>query len=83
MSKKVKQCTLALGAVLSLISVNLFAHPSNKTIIVASESTTPGWMSLNEQGKLEGYDHDVWQEINVLVIKLNTKPVIGTDYGLC
>ena len=63
MSKKVKQCTLALGAVLSLISVNLFAHPSNNTIIVASESTTPGWMSLNEQGKLEGYDHDVWQEI--------------------
>lgn len=63
MNKKVKQCTITFGAVLSLISVNLFAQTDSKTIIVASESTTPGWMSLNEHGKLEGYDHDVWQEI--------------------
>lgn len=59
MNKKVKQCTITFGAVLSLISVNLFAQTDSKTIIVASESTTPGWMSLNEHGKLEGYDHDV------------------------
>ncbi|MEG0107341.1 MAG: transporter substrate-binding domain-containing protein, partial [Lachnospiraceae bacterium] len=34
-----------------------------KKITVACEATTPGWIQTDENGKLSGYDYDVWQEI--------------------
>lgn len=34
-----------------------------KVIKVGCEATTPGWIQTDEDGKLSGYDYDVWQEI--------------------
>lgn len=34
-----------------------------KVIRVGCEATTPGWIQTGEDGSLEGYDYDVWQEI--------------------
>lgn len=34
-----------------------------KVIKVGCEATTPGWIQTNNDGKLEGFDYDVWQEI--------------------
>lgn len=36
---------------------------SEKIIRVGCEATTPGWIQTDENGKLSGYDYDVWMEI--------------------
>ena len=35
----------------------------DKVIRVGCEATTPGWIQTGDDGSLEGYDFDVWQEI--------------------
>ncbi len=35
----------------------------DKVIRVGCEATTPGWIQTGNDGSLEGYDFDVWQEI--------------------
>lgn len=35
----------------------------DRVITVGCEATTPGWVQTDENGKLSGYDYDVWQEI--------------------
>lgn len=35
----------------------------DQVITVGCEATTPGWVQTDENGKLSGYDYDVWQEI--------------------
>ena len=39
------------------------SNSKEKTITVACEATTPGWIQASENGDLTGYDYDVWQEI--------------------
>lgn len=34
-----------------------------KVIRIGCEATTPGWIQTGDDGKLQGYDYDVWQEI--------------------
>ncbi|MBS4981158.1 MAG: transporter substrate-binding domain-containing protein [Lachnospiraceae bacterium] len=35
----------------------------DKVIRIGCEATTPGWIQTDEDGKLSGYDYDVWTEI--------------------
>lgn len=39
------------------------AKQEEKVITVGCNGTTIGWASQGEDGKVEGYDYDVWQEI--------------------
>lgn len=34
-----------------------------KVIRIGCEATTPGWIQTGDDGNLQGYDYDVWQEI--------------------
>lgn len=36
---------------------------SEKVIRIGCEATTPGWIQTGDDGNLQGYDFDVWQEI--------------------
>lgn len=39
------------------------ADEGGKVIRIGCEATTPGWIQTGDDGKLQGYDYDVWQEI--------------------
>lgn len=36
---------------------------TKKTITVGCEATTPGWVQVDDEGNISGYDYDVWMEI--------------------
>ena len=36
---------------------------ADKVIRIGCEATTPGWIQTDEDGKLSGYDYDVWAEV--------------------
>lgn len=38
-------------------------NTEDKVIRVGCEATTPGWIQTDKDGKLTGYDYEVWQEI--------------------
>ncbi len=39
------------------------ASEDGKVIRIGCEATTPGWIQTGDDGSLQGYDFDVWQEI--------------------
>ncbi len=39
------------------------SNGEEKVIRVGCEATTPGWIQTDKDGKLTGYDYEVWQEI--------------------
>ena len=39
------------------------AAEEEKVIRVGCEATTPGWIQMDDEGNLSGYDYDVWMEI--------------------
>lgn len=57
--------TIALAGCLALAGCGSKKESTSddKTIIVGCEATTPGWAQKDDENKVTGYDHDVWEEI--------------------
>lgn len=64
-----KKIALLLGITMTFTSTFFLTScgskeaDKEKTIVVACEATTPGWIRQDDKGQLSGYDYDVWQEI--------------------
>lgn len=70
MNKKIVSLLLC-GAMISTMMVgcgskeesDTTSSTEEKVIRVGCEATTPGWIQMDEDGNLSGYDYDVWMEI--------------------
>ena len=63
--KKVLVAVLMMSMTIGIMgcSKNEANNSDEKVIKVGCEATTPGWIQTDKEGKLTGYDYDVWQEI--------------------
>ena len=64
MRKRWIQLVAGLLAGVALVGCGAKSATSEEKIIkVGCEATTPGWIEVDDEGNLQGYDYDVWQEI--------------------
>ena len=64
-----KKLTVLMGCILTLVMVFALTgcggsdSSDKKTLTIGCEATTPGWIAKKDDGKLKGFDYDMWQEI--------------------
>ena len=63
--KKTLMSVLIMSLTLGIMgcSKDTSTKEDEKIIKIGCEATTPGWIQTDKEGKLTGYDYDVWQEI--------------------
>lgn len=63
MKKRITALALMLALCFSLAACGSNESSEKEKVVVGCEATTPGWITTDDDGNVEGFEVDVWNEI--------------------